>query len=538
MINILEKYPIQSIILLVLLMLLPTLNILDVTIMEARNFITAREMLLDNNWILTTMNGEARYEKPPLPTWITAISGLIFGIKSTFGLRLPGIIMIAFTGIFIYLLSLQLLQNKMHSIINAFIAVTSFYIIGIAIEAPWDIYAHAFMLMAIYFLFQLFNKKPTLIFASIFLGFSILSKGPISLYGLFLPFIIAYAVTYKFTKKKILKLISAFILGIIIGGWWFIYVRYADADNFLELTNKETTRWANYNVKPFYYYWSFFTQSGLWTIPAFISLLYPYLKSRVSNLMVYRFSFFWTIFAVILLSIIPEKKSRYLMPVLIPLAINIGFYIEYLFRCFKNMNDKRETFPVYFNFGLIAFIGIAFPFVSYYFLKDTLMGYWVNYILASIALLTIGIFILIQLQKKRIKAVFFLTVLFFMFIFITALPLIKSTTSPNYKSISHLLEESAKQNIKVYSLNYVSPEMIWQFGDKIPQIKKADNSYDFPLENQFGMLTNDLTPKDEIFLKKLYTIKQVATFDLNQTKLSSKNKNNRLVSQYYILYKN
>jgi len=217
--------------------------------------------------------------------------------------------------------------------------------------------------MAIYFLFQLFNKKPTLIFVSIFLGFSILSKGPISLYALFLPFMIAYAVTYKFTKKKILKLVSAFILGIIIGGWWFIYVRYADADNFLELTNKETTRWANYNVKPFYYYWSFFTQSGLWTIPAFISLLYPYLKSRVSNLMFYRFSFFWTIFAVILLSIIPEKKSRYLMPVLIPLAINIGFYIEYLFRCFKNMNDKRETFPVYFNFGLIAFIGISFPFV-------------------------------------------------------------------------------------------------------------------------------------------------------------------------------
>ena len=166
------------------------------------------------------------------------------------------------------------------------------------------------------------------------------------------------------------------------------------------------------------------------------------------------------------------------------------------------------------------------------------MGYWVNYIIASIALLTIGIFILIQLQKKRIKAVFFLTVLFFMLIFITALPLIKSTTSPNYKSISHLLEESAKQNIKVYSLNYVSPEMIWQFGDKIPQIKKADNSYDFPLENQFGLLTNDLTPIDEIFLKKLYTIKQLTTYDLNQTKLSSKKINNRLVSQYYILYKN
>lgn len=50
------------------------LDVLDVTIMEARNFITAREMTLDGNWLLTTMNGEPRYQKPPLPTWLAAIS--------------------------------------------------------------------------------------------------------------------------------------------------------------------------------------------------------------------------------------------------------------------------------------------------------------------------------------------------------------------------------------------------------------------------------------------------------------------------------
>lgn len=30
-------------------------------------------MITENHWLLTTMNGEARYEKPPFPSWIGAI---------------------------------------------------------------------------------------------------------------------------------------------------------------------------------------------------------------------------------------------------------------------------------------------------------------------------------------------------------------------------------------------------------------------------------------------------------------------------------
>ena len=44
------------------------LQVLLINIMEARNFITAREMIVDGNWLLTTINGEPRYQKPPLPT--------------------------------------------------------------------------------------------------------------------------------------------------------------------------------------------------------------------------------------------------------------------------------------------------------------------------------------------------------------------------------------------------------------------------------------------------------------------------------------
>ena len=46
-------------------------------IMESRNIVTAREMVYDGNWIVPTMNGDLRLEKPPLPTWITAIAEII-----------------------------------------------------------------------------------------------------------------------------------------------------------------------------------------------------------------------------------------------------------------------------------------------------------------------------------------------------------------------------------------------------------------------------------------------------------------------------
>ena len=48
-------------------------NALPTDIMESRNIVTAREMVQDGNWLVPTMNGELRLEKPPLPTWIAAV---------------------------------------------------------------------------------------------------------------------------------------------------------------------------------------------------------------------------------------------------------------------------------------------------------------------------------------------------------------------------------------------------------------------------------------------------------------------------------
>ena len=541
MLKTLKKYPILFLSLFVAIMLLPNLDTLQVTIMEARNFITAREMLENDNWILTTMNGEARYQKPPLPTWLSAMSTMVFGIKSIFGMRLPAVFMVMVVGSFMFYLSRSILKSRTHSMVNALIVITSFYVIGITIEAPWDIFAHGFMLIAIYNLNKLFKKEDSnwkaTLYAGFFIGLSILCKGPVSIYALLLPFLLAYGFTFKYKhiKSKGLAILSIIASALIIGGWWYLYVRLQDPETFKAITSKETGNWTSYNVRPFYYYWSFFTQSGLWTIPAFISLLYPYLKTRVSHYKAYKFSFLWTVLAVILLSIIPEKKSRYLMPVLIPLAFNIGFYIEYLFRRFKTLKDKRETIPVYFNFGLIALIGIAFPLVSFFILKVDLQNIW--FITTSLIFPSIGIFILIQLKQKNIKKVFLSTVFFFAFVFIFGLPLAKTLKSEGYKSISSLKEENELRGLKLYAFNYIAPETIWDYGDIITQIPIKDKAHVFPTEREFGILVNDMSSENEALLREKYSVKEVTTYDLNQAEKGAKQYNKRLFSTYYILTK-
>jgi len=541
MIRTIKRHPVISICLFTAIMLLPNLDVINVSIMEARNFISAREMVQDGNWLLTTMNGEARYEKPPLPTWLTAISGMVFGLKSVFGLRLPAILFIMLLAVSVFKISMLLVKDRTQSLQHAFIAITSFYIIGIIIEAPWDIFTHGFMCFAIYQLFLLFEKdkkywKHTLL-AGCFIGFSFLSKGPISIYALMLPFLLAYGFTYKFRhfKTKAFSYLSVLILALVVGGWWYLYVRFQDPHTFHAITEKETSNWSSYNIRPFYYYWSFFIQSGLWTIPAFISLLYPYLKTRVPHLKAYQFSLLWTLFAVVLLSIIPEKKSRYLMPVLIPLAINIGFYIDYLIRCFKSMTDKRETFPVYFNFGLIACIGLAFPILAYVFLQDNISSHWFSYLLASFVLVSIGGFIIVQLKRKNMTLVFRGTVLFFACILLTALPLSEGLTSETYNPISSLKEENEIEGLHVYGTNYISPETLWYYGGKIPFISLNDGFDQLPKERKFGLLAKEAIDDSTLNnLQERFTIQEITTYNLNRVPEGSKQYNDRLLNVYYV----
>lgn len=539
MLKLLKTYPGLLIVVLTAFLLVFHIDVLPVSIMEARNFITAREMIDDGNWLLTTMNGEARYEKPPLPTWITALFAMAFGTENLWALRLPAILMLGFTGYGVFLISKELLNSFKLALLNVAITITSFYILAIIFEAPWDIYTHGFMLLGIFFLLQHFFKKTSnhLIIASIFIGCSILSKGPISIYGLLLPFLIAYGLVYKYniSKSALIKIVTVVILSLLIGGWWYLYVRMADPDTFLKITQKETGNWNNYNVRPFYYYWSFFANSGLWLIPAFVSLLYPYLKNKVSNLKAYRFSLIWVFASLVLLSIVPEKKSRYLVPTLIPLAINCGFYIEYLIKNFKHFNLKEKIAPVV-HFSVLIAVALAIPVVLFITFKEVIFADWFFSILLIMSALASAITMLWFLRKKELKNLTIASIVFYACLLFFGMPLVEQLPKHNYTPISDLKSDIEISNMELMSLNEISPEIIWQYGDQIPEIT-IDKLSEIKTNEELAILFTNLESSQQEFLNNNFEVIQVKTYDLNWAKVDAKNHKKRLTAQLLKLKK-
>jgi hypothetical protein len=516
---------------------------LIVNIMEARNFITAREMLNDGNWLLTTLNAEPRYQKPPLPTWLTAFSGAIFGSMNVAALRLPAAILALITVLFSYKVSIKLTENKAYAFISALIVATSFYIVASGRDGQWDIFTHGFMMVCIYQLYLFFTQEEKkyqhVLIGAIFFGCSFMSKGPVSMYALLLPFILAFGIVYKYKhfKSRILPLLLFLILSLVFSGWWHLYIYEYDPIAVAEITQRETDNWTGYNVRPFYYYWSFFIQSGVWTILAFIGLLYPYLKNKVSNKKAYLFTFLWTMISVVLLSIIPEKKSRYLLPVLIPLALNTGFYVEYLVLKFAEIKDKRETIPVYFNFGLIASIGLIFPIGGYLFLKESLEGKWIWFILLSIGLFCVGFFMLRNLIRKKIQTVFYLTVAFIVTVICFGLPLADVfQDNPAYNGLSEMKEWQQNEHIEVYEYAYFTPELIWDYGEPI-EVLMQNNELKIPSEDRFAILVgeDELTAFAKAF--KDYNVEKVRRYDMNPRAEGQRTHRNRLFRDLFLVTK-
>lgn len=534
-----NKFYLIAIGLVCLAIFFPHLSVVEVNIMEARNFITAREMLEYGNWIHTTMNLEPRYEKPPLPTWITAFSASLFGLKNLIGLRLPASLSAVFLIFSFYFLGVRVLHDKKQSFLASLILSTSFYIVFAGRNGQWDIFSHAFMLFAIYQIFMAFEANgknwKNWMTAGLFLGLSFMSKGPVSLFALFLPFLIAYGFVYKFNnfKSKWLPLFSSLLIFALVGFTWGIYIYFTDTSSAATIADKETLAWSNRSVKPFYHYWSFFTQSGIWTFFAFIALLYPFMIKRVKDKKQYLFSLIWTLSAVFLLSLIPEKKERYLLPVMIPMAMNTSFFIHYLVDKTVTLK-KADIYLANFGFGLIGLIGLAFPFGLYFYFDGHFPGHWVSYFLSSASLFSLGLLMFLWLRKKYYERCFYGVILFTCSIMLFAFPMASLLyDNDQYLSLQTLRKMEGMEALPLYSTDpsLPSPELIFDLGEPVKRVKTAT---DLPQNGNFGLLVNDSIP---MAVQRNFNTEFKALFDINNLKEGRSGHKQRKTLMFYLLEK-
>lgn len=337
-------------------------------IMESRNMVTAREMVEKGNWLLPTMNDQPRLEKPPLPTWISgAIEAVDPGNLALHRLAasLAGLLLL------FYFYRFARRCAGIDPVIATLVLVTCYNFLLMARTASWDIYTHAFMMGAIYY-FAVATRGAgrqlgRFALSGLMIGLSLMSKGPVSLFALFLPFIIAWTVTErpKMGGKWAGVGLMA-VVAVVVGGWWYAYVHAAAGEELQAVIAKESGAWTNRNVRPWYYYHLFFAETGAWSLLLLTSIAIIGSRAKQAgrrSLM----PLLWMAACLVLLSCMPEKKTRYLLPMLIPAALLMGQTIDYWRSVFSEGQRPRiQTIAFGVNCYLLFAVVAAMPVVAYF----------------------------------------------------------------------------------------------------------------------------------------------------------------------------
>ncbi|WP_161888294.1 ArnT family glycosyltransferase [Pontibacter russatus] len=484
--NLLLKTSVQSGLLGFIVVLTFFLNLgkAEPSIMEARNFITVREITQNDSWLIPTMNGYARLAKPPLPTWITALAGLGAGnIENLAALRLPSSVMAGLAVFFLLFLARQLTADRLVPFLAALVLASSFMFINTGRQATWDIYCHSFALGAIWLLVSALRKPGSGYFmfsaSGALLGCSFLSKGPVAFYALLLPFLLAYGFAYplRVVREKRSGIVLMLSVCLLVGFPWPLYVYLMEPAGLAHNVLQESTAWMNRHVKPPWYYWGFFVQSGIWTPFVIAALAVPYASRRIGQYGNYRFLLSWVLITIVLLSVIPEKKERYLLPVLMPMALLTAHYLRYLIYAFsENLFNRWEKVMLLasgFLFSMAAFAAPVYMFFAAHKLQAVSGG---RQVVVTLLFLLLGTAIIVLTRRYKVICLFVAASLLNALVFVFVMPLYQegkglSARQGGVPELEEVRKRAELRSMKFYAVSGMRPESIWEVGKEVDTLR-------------------------------------------------------------------
>ncbi len=307
-------------------------------IMEARCAVSARECVEDGNWFVVTMNHEPRVRKPPLPTWFAAVSMAAAGTThSIYVARLPVILMAFLSALFTYLFARRWF-DKTHSLVAALVIITSGMMIYEGKRIQWDIFAAAFAFGGVWTLYRALRAEEGRVLwalGAVFMwALSIMSKGPVTLYSVMLPFLLALAITEGVRNIRWLTVAGVIAGSVVLGFSWYmaVYLLYPETFDILQ---EEVQAWHTRRVRGFYHYFLYLPLILFpWTAAFFGSLVLPFIKEAGAHLLseerrrATMFFLVWFAASIVLVSLVPEKKTRYLLPTIMPPALLVASFIR------------------------------------------------------------------------------------------------------------------------------------------------------------------------------------------------------------------
>ena len=314
---------------------------------EGRYAEMAREMVATQDWITTRLNGIKYFEKPPLQTWMNAITFELFGLgewqaRLWTGLcGLFGIGMVAYTGRRVF--------NDRVGFYAPLVLASSFFWAGMGHINTLDMGLAAMMTLSVCALLlaqrndaNRDEQRNWMLLCWVGMALAVLSKG---LIGIVLPG--AVLVLYTLFSRdwaiwKRLHLIKGLILFFAICTPWFVLVSMKNPEfpqfffiheHFQRFTTKIHSR-----TGPWYYFIPILLLGIIPWLGVFVQSLLTGTReehsgSSFSSLSSGKFQprkmlLIWSVFIFVFFSISSSKLPSYILPIFPTLALLIACYLE------------------------------------------------------------------------------------------------------------------------------------------------------------------------------------------------------------------
>ena len=411
MIEFIKKNPIviytSGIILLVLALLinLGAVNIF-LGVDEATRAIVALEMMISDNFVTPTINGEFYYNKPPLFNWILAGFFSLFG-TSEFVMRLPTVIsLIGFAFTIYFFVSKEL--GKKTGIIAAFAFVTfgrllfwETFFAYIDTTFSWAVYT------GLMFMFYFYRKnKPYHLFivSYLFMAIAFMLKG--------LPAIVFQGITLLtlfISEKKTRQLFSlphvvgGMVFIILVGGYYLIYHQYNSLENVFATLWGETTQrtvvnqgWWSTLKHLFEFPYEMTYHYAPWTFLIIFTFIKGFWKTTLKNKFL-KFNLLVFLFNIIPYWTSPDVYPKYIM-MLMPMLLTV-----YIYFFLQNREKQGNLSKVFESILMAASVILTFGWFAMLFIdKFDEVNFILIKVLILVALTGLFSFLYFKIKSQRI----------------------------------------------------------------------------------------------------------------------------------------
>jgi len=305
---------------------------------EGRYAEMAREMVATGDWVTPRLNGIKYFEKPPLQTWMNALTFEAFGLgewqaRLWTGLSaLFGVFLVGYTGTRLF--------NQRTGITAALVLASSFWWAGMGHVNSLDMGLSGMMTLALCSLLLAQRDQATkaeqrnwMLLCWAGMALATLSKGPM---GIVLPGAVLFLYTFAARDWRIwqrLNLLQGLLVFFAITVPWFVLVSEAN-DEFLRFFFIHE-HWERFTSKihrrsgPWYYF-----------IPLLLVGIFPWLgllfqglwqgaKQQLSTFQPGKLLLSWAVFIFFFFSISNSKLPSYILPIFPALALLIAMRLEH-----------------------------------------------------------------------------------------------------------------------------------------------------------------------------------------------------------------